>query len=388
MNYLKIETIEDLEPYIKDYPWFKRVTKEGITAIVYSTFSYGDFLKEHLDSKIPMFPNQESLECRGIMFDAQTGEILARPFNKFFNLHECLNDMVGRDLKDAIVLEKLDGSMVVPIIHLLSKEVRLCTKQGIGLVSVLVESLTNISRGVLKEIIQDGYTPIFEFTSPEQRIILKYGDSRMTLLAVRHMVNGNYCDELQLREFTLRLNVPLVYRYEGSIALEEVAKWEGKEGVVLLWPDNFRVKVKAEKYVLYHKAIEGIVLEKNRVAIVLHDGVDDFGQVLSEDKYQALLEYQSKLCSNITQFATKVMNVYTDVMKRGITKKAIATRTGIEMEDIVQYYLFRVMNNNLNREGLINQLKKDIFDRTSSAIRLEDLRSVIDEDIFHVDNNA
>jgi hypothetical protein len=36
MNYLKIETIEDLEPYIKDYPWFKRVTKEGITAIVYS----------------------------------------------------------------------------------------------------------------------------------------------------------------------------------------------------------------------------------------------------------------------------------------------------------------------------------------------------------------
>jgi uncharacterized protein YjaG (DUF416 family) len=82
------------------------------------------------------------------------------------------------------------------------------------------------------------------------------------------------------------------------------------------------------------------------------------------------------------------MNVYTDVMKRGITKKAIATRTGIEMEDIVQYYLFRVMNNNLNKDGLINQLKKDILDRTSSATRLEDLRSVIGEDIFHVDNNV
>lgn len=234
MNYLKIETIEDLEPYIKDYPWFKKVTKEGITAIVYSTFSYGDFLKEHSGSKIPMFPNQESLECRGIMFDAQTGEILARPFNKFFNFHECPNDIGVRDLKDATVLEKLDGSMVVPIIHPLSKEVRLCTKQGIGPVSVLVESLTNISRDVLKEIIQEGYTPIFEFTSPEQRIVLKYEDSRMTLLAVRHMVNGNYCDEQQLNGFSLRLNVPLVHKYEGSIALEEVAKWEGRCGISMV----------------------------------------------------------------------------------------------------------------------------------------------------------
>lgn len=37
---------------------------------------------------------------------------------------------------------------------------------------------------------------------------------------------------------------------------------------------------------------------------------------------------------------------------------------------------------------LINQLKKDILDRTSSATRLQDLRSVIGEDIFYVDNNA
>lgn len=158
--------------------------------------------------------------------------------------------------------------------------------------------------------------------------------------------------------------------------------------MVLVWSDNFRVKVKAEKYVLYHKAIEGIALEKNRVAIVLQDGIDDFGQVLSEDKYQALLEYQSNLCNNITQFATKVMNTYADVMKRGITKKEIATKTRIEIEDIVQYYLFRIMGNNLNKDGLINQLRKDILNRTSSATRLEDLRMVIGEDIFHVDNKV
>lgn len=36
------------------------------------------------------------------------------------------------------------------------------------------------------------YTPIFEYTSPNNRIVVKYDEERLTLTAVRHNRTGRY----------------------------------------------------------------------------------------------------------------------------------------------------------------------------------------------------
>jgi len=54
-------------------------------------------------------------ECRGLIFDAKTGELLSRRFHKFFNINEKEESMLENmtDLSGGhIILEKLDGSMI------------------------------------------------------------------------------------------------------------------------------------------------------------------------------------------------------------------------------------------------------------------------------------
>jgi RNA ligase len=71
-------------------------------------------------------------ECRGIVFDSKTGELVNRPFHKFFNingeLEECSSKYI--DLKKKHYwLEKLDGSMISAIYDENSK-IRFKTKMG------------------------------------------------------------------------------------------------------------------------------------------------------------------------------------------------------------------------------------------------------------------
>ena len=51
-------------------------------------------------------------ECRGIIFDSNTGDIIRRPFHKFFNVNEReeTQDHVIDLSRPHAILEKLDGS--------------------------------------------------------------------------------------------------------------------------------------------------------------------------------------------------------------------------------------------------------------------------------------
>lgn len=54
-------------------------------------------------------------ECRGIIFD-NDGEIIRRPYHKFFNFREKEETSTLELSRSHVVLEKLDGSMVAPFI--------------------------------------------------------------------------------------------------------------------------------------------------------------------------------------------------------------------------------------------------------------------------------
>ena len=78
-----IMTIEDVLPHIDNY--FRVVKKnDGYTYINYSMMTPAVFPpvegtdEERLKASIRR-------ECRGITFDTKTGQIVSRPFHKFFN---------------------------------------------------------------------------------------------------------------------------------------------------------------------------------------------------------------------------------------------------------------------------------------------------------------
>jgi len=108
MNYEfpHITNISDVLPAIEGRDEFVVAVKEGYTVI-----NYNVMMADTFDCNIRR-------ECRGIIFDTVTGEIIRRPFHKFFNVNEReeTQDHVFDLCRSYTILEKLDGSMIAPFI--------------------------------------------------------------------------------------------------------------------------------------------------------------------------------------------------------------------------------------------------------------------------------
>jgi RNA ligase len=135
-------------------------------------------------------------ECRGIIFDTATGDIIRRPFHKFFNVNEREETQLDRlDFsKEHWIDTKLDGSMIAVFLH--EGEIVYGTKMVAPDFHDLVKQFVDASNvdyeGFCRKVIAEGYTPIFEFMHPQKRIVIDYGAPALTLLAVRHMITGQF----------------------------------------------------------------------------------------------------------------------------------------------------------------------------------------------------
>lgn len=192
MNYKfpEIRTIDDVVPHIKDYEEFIVVEKEFGTVINYTVSMIGTFDMtgpEDLGGAVRK-------ECRGIKFFPD-GKLAARPFHKFHNVgerEETQQHMI--DLSQPhVIMEKLDGSMVHPM--LVDGYVRWMTKMGITDVAMQAEVFVAKNtryKAFAAWCIGENLTPIFEWCSPFNQIVLPYEEDQLTLLAVRHNTTGEY----------------------------------------------------------------------------------------------------------------------------------------------------------------------------------------------------
>lgn len=284
MQFPTINNISEVLPHLEGKKEFKVNYRPECTTIDYvyqgpETFSH-PILKE----------------CRGIKFCPDTGDILARPFHKFFNLGEVAREEVGREFSEASVREKKDGSLIHFILH--KGYVVACTKAGITNVSVQAEQELNLSKGFLERIQQVcilGITACFEFTSPHNRIVVGYDRPELTLLAVRDNVTGEY---LSLGHYAAFLGVDTPRKF-ADLSVKDIREWKDMEGVVLEWPDGYRLKLKAEEYVLRHRVKDQLFREHNVLKTILEDGVDDLVGILTPEDWERVRLYQAEVRSSL-----------------------------------------------------------------------------------------
>ena len=129
-------------------------------------------------------------ECRGLLFD-KDGKIMARRLHKFFNINERDETQFSEiDWNQPhVILEKLDGSMVTPVVT--DSGIRWGTKMGITDVSMGAEEFVARNPHYAKfaaDMIKQGLTPIFEWCSRKQRIVVDYPEDRLVLIAIRRNV--------------------------------------------------------------------------------------------------------------------------------------------------------------------------------------------------------
>jgi RNA ligase len=219
-------------------------------------------------------------ECRGLAFSERSGELLSRPLHKFFNVGERAETHPARiDLARAhTILEKLDGSMIRPIPF--GEGYRLGTKNGVTPIVAQPEAFIAAHPAYDRYIrtqLGRGRTPIFEWCSRQQRIVLDYETDRLVLIAVRENRTGRYPSMREVREEIAAepayAGIEIVKEHPGTpesleSLLAHTRGLEGNEGFVIRFDDGHMLKVKSEWYVTRHKALSGLQFEKDVVALV------------------------------------------------------------------------------------------------------------------------
>ena len=113
--------------------------------------------------------NPFEMMSRGLIINRRTGEIVARPFDKFWNWLEG-----GRTASGHIVTvtEKLDGSL--GILYRDNGEYKIATRGSFdGEQAVWA---TNFLKDYYNLAVPDELTLLFEIVYPENRVVVDYGD--------------------------------------------------------------------------------------------------------------------------------------------------------------------------------------------------------------------
>jgi len=190
--------------------------------------------------------------ARGLILDAVTGEVVARPFERFLNWGHGTTDS---PLKE--VTEKVDGSLAIGFKH--RGEWRIATRGSFESEQALwaTEFLKRYDMsGWL-----DGWTPLWEMVYPSNRIVVDYGDREdLVLIGVRNIKTGYEYSYSGLRSVAdmYLFSLPGCYQFDSiGDVLKLAATLDGtkQEGWVLRFEDGSRFKVKGDRYLELHRLI-------------------------------------------------------------------------------------------------------------------------------------
>jgi T4 RnlA family RNA ligase len=191
--------------------------------------------------------NEITLACRGLILD-ENHNIVARPFAKFFNLGEFENQEIPNLKFD--VFEKMDGSLGILYFH--NNQAFMASRGSFNSdQSIKANELLNSKYAHCLVKLDQTKTYLFEIIYPENRIVLDYGDEEsLVLLAIIDTQTG--------AEFPLEdLGFPVVKKHDGIHAIQELKALElsDKEGFVIQYSNNYRLKIKFSEYLRLHRII-------------------------------------------------------------------------------------------------------------------------------------
>lgn len=315
-----LDTIEPILEAIKGNEFFvvNLDVARGFGTVIYSHKTNETFLPI-TDDLSPEERNKRLLiqECRGLKFDIETGKILARPYHKFKNLNEDSSVQV-KDIDWTVpnhALEKVDGSMVHPVV--VNDVLYWCTKGGYTNISPMVEKIAPEGSDIHNFAFycqKVNLTPIFEYCSLENRVILDYVKPRMILTAIRDNETGRYFDYDNLWRFAINHKVAdvvkVTHRFENiHDFVETLRNEENIEGVVIRFESGLMIKIKTDWYCRLHKAMENCIFEKDVIGMILNDTIDDVKALLSGDLREVIETFEKEIHSNIISKAKDVVAV-------------------------------------------------------------------------------
>lgn len=313
INYLLNHSFSELEEEhgVKAHPANKGFCRKFSLNYDQIKVKPGDPLAEQCRGMVIRYKNgrQHMIDDSHVWKDSAPAEfeVLAWPMNRFYNSAE--HTAAKIDWNTAKVLEKLDGTMIVLYAEddMWCVATRSVSNADLPMNSDGVVNANRTFTTLFKEGVQNtlgmsfdewtkkldrSNTYVFELTSPYNRIVVKYDETRFTLLALRDIRSGLELDPIVFCDFLKQQKIevpPLPKTFdlssiEGAAAYVDQQDPAQMEGVVIVDEYFNRVKVKNAKWVLSSKMHDAISTSRRSVLeAILTQKIDDVIPLLEGD---------------------------------------------------------------------------------------------------------
>ncbi len=233
--------------------------------------------------------NEITLACRGLILD-ENHNIVARPFAKFFNLGEFENQEIPNLKFD--VFEKMDGSL--GILYFNKNKAFIASRGSFNSnQSIKGNELLQTKYADSISKLDHKKTYLFEIIYPENRIVLDYGkEESLVLLAIVDTQTGT--------EFPLEdLGFPIVKKYNGIDDVRKLKDLElsDKEGFVIQYSNNYRLKIKFSEYLRLHRMITQVSTINIWEYLKTEQSLDEVLEKVPDEFFEWVKNTKNKLVS-------------------------------------------------------------------------------------------
>lgn len=316
-------------------------------------------------------------ECRGIILEKNTWNIVCHPFHKFYNFGETYAYNIRLD--ESYVFEKVDGSIIK--VYYNNNEWCIATngtidaKNALSADAIPFDTLffDVISKEDFKKV-TDKFdvknTYLFELIHPMTRIVVDYGNKKelvfLGMIGNKAEEKGDIIDydilsirkkmEKIFKNFPIRY--PRVFDLDNindinelsNIADEENHEGNEFEGFVVVEVFNKkvigRVKIKSPKYINLHHIATGESVTNNLIIVLVNNEIKEFEVYLEKLPNSVASEYNSlkKKYFKLIKYLYVKGEKYREKAKE-ITRKELALDIQTHIKRQYNGFIFKMVDN-------------------------------------------
>lgn len=327
-------------------------------------------------------------EARGVKYDLATLRVVSRPYHKFFNIGE--KPETQPHLVDwtrpHVILEKLDGSMLTPLCTV-DRRVLWMTKRGVTAVAGTAQLFLKDNPQYEKFCLamhDAGWTPIFEWCTRKQRIIIDYGvDDRMILTGIRNNISGEYTGYDEMVAVARDWNLDVVKKLPYTVMdvnkfIEDVRGLEGEEGYIVRFDNGEMYKIKGEWYCRIHRTFDNLRFEKDVIRLILSGDLDDAKPFLVPTLINAVDRFHKDMIAVFRKSASELY-WYVVASKDNLngSKKKFAEQTISGPWEPYKGIAFHAWDRDMTEEDIYERLISDMISATGSQGTVNKARFLI-----------
>lgn len=291
--------------------------------------------------------DEVTLSCRGLVVD-DLGNIVARPFKKFFNLSEGKTNTTN----EYEIYTKYDGSLGILFFY---GESWVFASRGSFTSDQAIKGFKLLSKYDYSSLDKEN-THCFEIIYNENKIVVNYGDYEDVILT--GVFNTQTGEEQPINCYLL----PHAKMHKKDTPLERLHEIinDNEEGYVIRFSNGERCKIKGAEYLRLHKmmsemsttAVWDCLRNGDSILKLIHDFPDEF--------YNIVRDYERDLSRDFYNKSIEINSEYL-LINKGLGNCSDKTYALFIKDNPYKSFLFSLRNN--------RDITKQIWDSLKPAYR-------------------